>query len=82
VYSLQCWAVVLLFSVSGANNMTPEDRIAMIKKSQDNVNRRKLEDGDSQTRRRVSRLRKMDDAEFIARMTEEPIKKNPPHWTD
>jgi len=29
-----------------------------------------------------AKLRDMDDAEFIARMTEEPIGKKPTHWTD
>jgi len=27
-------------------------------------------------------LRDMDDAEFIARITEDPIGKKPEHWTD
>lgn len=53
--------------------MNTDERITMIKRANENVQRRNYEDGQRQTWSRVNHLSEIDNDKYLAKLTEEII---------
>ena len=62
--------------------MLTEERLLMIKLINERIQDRRAADKPNKIFWMRDRLSKIDNAEFDDKLNEEPIKRNPHHWTD